>query len=91
MEPPWGNGQGSLGSSFLESTHPSPPLLWVSLESLQPPITVEEGVTHSHLRDQMGSEKTTGGFHRLCLCAHMRGWCVRLYQWGRLAPWVLGC
>ena len=42
-EPPRGEGQGSLGSSFLESNHTSPPLLWVSLESLQPPIMVEEG------------------------------------------------
>lgn len=25
------------------------------------------------------------------VCAHVRGWCVRLYQWGRLAPWFLGC
>ena len=34
---PGGERQECLGSAFLESTHPSPPLLWVSLRSLQPP------------------------------------------------------
>lgn len=97
---PAGERQECLGSAFLESTHPSPPLLWVSLRSLQPPDSGQRkggGVTHSQLRDQMGSEKATGGFQWLCLgaCEGVcpREWlvCVLFYQWGRFAPWLLGC
>ena len=61
-------------------------------------LRVEEGgVTHSQLRDQMGSEKATEGFQWLCLGARegvcLRAWlvCVLLHQWGRFAPWLLGC
>ena len=108
---PTGGAEGLLGASprggqagvpGLLLPGVCPPLSTLALGepwvSAAPRLRVEEGgVTHSQLRDQMGSEKATEGFQWLCLGARegvcLRAWlvCVLLHQWGRFAPWLLGC
>lgn len=80
---PGGERQECLGSAFLESTHPSPPLLWVSLRSLQPPNRgTEEGGSSIHNSETRWAQKRQpGDFSGSALvhvraCACTRGWGV---------------
>ena len=83
-EPPReGDRQGSLGSSFLESAHPSPHLLWVSLGSLQPSDSGwrKEGSPIHNSETRWAQKRQPRDFSgsalvrvRACACVH--GWCV---------------
>lgn len=81
---PGGERQECLGSAFLESTHPSPPLLWVSLRSLQPPDSGQRkggGSPIHNSETRWAQKRQPGDFSGSALvpvraCAHASGWCV---------------